>query len=29
MFVPKVRLFPLVYGFLNLTLTEKRETKDL
>ena len=29
MFVPKVRLFPLFYWFVNFTLTDKHGTKNL
>ena len=29
MFVPKIRLFPLFYWFVNFTLTDKHGTKNL
>ena len=29
MFVPKIRLFPLFYWFVNFTLTDKHCTKNL
>ena len=29
MSLPKVRLFPLVYWFVNLTLTDNHDTKNL